>query len=84
MLSAFFGKNAPGNEQILKAQYGLKPGLNLTALRNFSVPFPDETEFQRINERITAFDDLRQSSQRHLNATAAMKRELTNSFFTPT
>jgi len=83
MLSAFFGKNAPGNEQIIKAQYGLKPGLNLTALRNFSVPFPDEAEFQRINERITAFDNFRQSSQRHLNATAAMKRELTNRFFTP-
>jgi type I restriction enzyme M protein len=81
MISAFFGKSAPGNEQILKAQYGLKPGLNLTALRNFSVPFPDEVDFQRINERIAAFDNLRQSSQRHLNATATMNRELSNSFF---
>lgn len=25
MISAFFGKNGPGNDQILKAQYGLKP-----------------------------------------------------------
>lgn len=79
MISAFLGKNAPGNEQILKAQYGLKPGLNLTALRSFSVPFPDEAELQRINEKITAFDDLRQSSEHHINSTAAMCRDLIDS-----
>ncbi|MPZ47284.1 MAG: hypothetical protein GEV05_28765 [Betaproteobacteria bacterium] len=84
MLSAFFGKNAPGNEQILRAQYGLKPGLNLTSLRNLVVPYPDLDELQRITESIFAFDKLRRATQQSLSAIATMKRELCDALFNST
>ncbi|MCC5849711.1 MAG: restriction endonuclease subunit S [Verrucomicrobia bacterium] len=80
MISSFFGKNGPGNDQILKAQYGLKPGLNLTALKNFLVPCPTENDLQEINECILNYDALRSDSQSHHQATMGLKCSINNTF----
>lgn len=46
-------EGAPGNQQIINAQYGQsKPGLNLENLRNLCVPAPSEDERVAITERI--------------------------------
>ncbi len=49
----YFAPGAPGNAQILAAQYGQsKPGLNLTNLRNFTFPVPHEEELWSLNARL--------------------------------
>lgn len=46
-------EGAPGNQQIINAQYGQsKPGLNLENLRNLFIPSPPEDERVAITERI--------------------------------
>lgn len=48
-VTQYFSPGAPGNWQILAAQYGQsKPGLNLTDLRSFVVPLPSTEEREQI------------------------------------
>lgn len=49
----YFVKGAPGNQQIVSAQYGQsKPGLSLENLRGFWMPTPSEDEASAINGKI--------------------------------
>jgi type I restriction enzyme S subunit len=50
----YFVEGAPGNQQIVSAQYGQsKPGLSLENLRGFWIPVPAESEISVINSKIT-------------------------------
>ncbi len=57
-----FVEGAPGNQQIVSAQYGQsKPGLSLENLRGFWIPIPAEGETSVINSKIAcAYERLAQ------------------------
>lgn len=60
-----FVEGAPGNQQIVSAQYGQsKPGLSLENLRGFWIPVPTEGEISVINSKITcAYERLAQEEE---------------------
>jgi type I restriction enzyme S subunit len=78
MLVAFFGASGPGNEQILKAQYGLKPGLNLEQIRRFIVPDPTHRELLEILSTIRNQDSLKAALQLHVSSSLKLKHDLLN------
>jgi type I restriction enzyme M protein len=79
MIAAFFGPSGPGNEQILKAQYGQsKPGLSLAAIRNFSVPVVDKEDLSTITSMILGFDALKDALKVQRLAIEKMSQQLIN------
>lgn len=78
MLAAFFGRNGPGNEQILRAQYGLKPGLNLTALNNFIVPVTTDAQLAEITANLDSFDRTKAAVDTNVLSIAQLKQTVAN------
>lgn len=84
MIAAFFGPSGPGNEQILKAQYGQsKPGLSLTAIRNFIVPVLDTEALSTITSTILRFDALMDALKIQRLAIEKMSQHLINHLVSP-
>ena len=84
MLAAFFGPTGPGNEQILKAQYGQsKPGLSLIVIRGFLAPVPTAEELDEINDVIQRLDSTRCTLQEHALRTLELRSRLTNALLAP-
>lgn len=83
MLAAFFGPVGPGNEQIKKSQYGLKPGLNLIDIKNFIIPLPSSNELSAITEKINQLDEAKIQHERHSASSAQLKQQLINTLIYP-
>ncbi|MCQ8105468.1 restriction endonuclease subunit S [Methylomonas sp. SURF-2] len=79
----FLVEGAPGNRQIVDAQYGQsKPGLNLDSLRNIRIPIPSKRERIEIVESITRSNDRIISEDNDLNQLKMLKIGLMNDLLT--
>ena len=80
MIAAFLGPDGPGCEQIKRAQYGLKPGLSLIAIRGFQIPVLTPAELESVNRTISHLDSLRSTQHKHFDGLNTLQTQLINAF----
>jgi type I restriction enzyme S subunit len=66
-VSTYLSPGAPGNAQVLAAQYGQsKPGLSLTNVRSFLIPIPSVAEMLEIQAAVASVQDRMVTEEREL------------------
>ena len=76
-------QGAPGNQQLIDAQYGQsKPGLNLENLRDLRVPCPSTEERTAVVERIASVDMRIETEERYLSKLSEFKQGLMDDLLT--
>jgi type I restriction enzyme S subunit len=76
-VAMYLSPGAPGNVQVLAAQYGQsKPGLSLANVRSFLVPIPSAAEMLSIQEVVASVQDRITSEERALENIRIVKQSL--------
>lgn len=79
----FLVPGAPGNQQLVEAQYGQsKPGLNLDNLRNLQIPIPRATERELIVGRLSAIQTSIEYEIKYVGQLRALKQGLMDNLLT--
>lgn len=83
LIANFLSPGAPGNQQLVNAQYGQsKPGLNLDNLRDLQVPVPRRSEGEMIAERLAEDQASIELEAEYLGQLQALKRGLLSDLLT--
>ncbi len=74
LATQFLVQGAPGNRQLLDAQYGQsKPGLSLDNLRNLCIPVPRTTERELIVDRLSCAQERVEEESQYANQLRELK-----------